>query len=243
MINADVRIAVFTVVAYFVLALGVLPPAEYLRALGVGAAVFTGVSLIAVWQGPGPINGMNLLLIAFSAGAILVMPTLPAMGGTSRAAIPIGFLGMQVATLLWSSLRWRSIRRRPSKFSAREAWKAGLAMATVLSAIATLPIVAMTMSRDSPGPALLLIYVGYYVGFLSAATIYWLLQRMTHLATGRYLVGVLGGFCVYLAVWPVVALTKHEPLFQLQALGMAFIAGGLVGPAVALGMSDDLAGV
>jgi hypothetical protein len=118
--------------------------------------------------------------------------------------------------------------------SLRSAWTFAIIAATGISLVATIPIVFRLLSSDSLGFGLLWVYVGYYVGLMAAATLYWLLQGIAHLATGRYLIGVLGGTCLYLAVSPVFAMSKGEPFLSAKMLVVAAIAGGLVGPAVAL---------
>lgn len=69
-------------------------------------------------------------------------------------------------------------------------------------------------------------YPAYFIGLLFAATLYWLLQRISHLATGHYLIGFLGGICVYGAVAPVVELIENEPMSPGMMFVIALIAGG-----------------
>jgi len=84
----------------------------------------------------------------------------------------------------------------------------------------------------------LLAYPAYLVGFLAAATVYWLLQPIAHLAVGRYLIGVLGGTCIYFAATPIVSVSSNEPFDLSVMLVVALIAGGIVGPAVSLHFAD-----
>ena len=234
MVRTDTRVAVAVVGFYFILAAALLPRSEYARALGLSAVTFAAVALVADRLGRGPIPGLSLMAVAFAAAAVLWVPTFPAMGGTSRQAVPVGFLGMQAAAILYAALRWQAPAQAPSKTSLRSAWTFGIIAATGISVVATIPIVLGVLS---PGPfdlRFLWVYAGYYAGLLAAATCYWLLQRIAHLATGRYLIGVLGGTSLYLAVSPVFAMSNGEPLLSAKTLIVAAIAGGLVGPAVAL---------
>jgi len=217
-----------------------LPTAEYPRALGLATAVFAAVAAWAHRLGRRGGPPVGVFAVAVSTGVFLVMPTFPAMGGTTVRAVPLGFLGMQAAALLWAALTWPPQRPARERTSLRSAWTVGAIMATVLSAIATIPIGIGLLTRDAELPGLLLVYPAYYIGLLAAATCYWLLQRVAHLATGRYFIGALGGTCVYLAVWPVVALLKGEPMMSPVMLAVSTIPGGLVGPTVALSITDDL---
>jgi MFS family permease len=84
---------------------------------------------------------------------------------------------------------------------------------------------------------ILLFYPGYFVGVLAAATVYWLLQRIAHLAVGRHLIGMLGGACVYVATAPV-GLVSGEP-FDLAAFGAGgAIVGGIIGPAISFALAN-----
>jgi hypothetical protein len=231
---------VTVVVAYFALSAGLLPASEYPRALGLAAAVFAAVAAWAHRLGHRPMLPLSVFGVAAVTGMLLVVPTFPAMGGTTPRAVPLGFFGMQAAALLWAALRWPPQRPVRERISLGSAWKFGAIVATIFSAVATIPIVIGLASRDSQVPRLLLVYPAYYVGLFGAATCYWLLQRIAHLATGRYLIGVLGGTCVYFAVSPVVAILRGEPILSATMLTIAAIPGGIVGPSVALSITDDL---
>jgi hypothetical protein len=106
-----------------------------------------------------------------------------------------------------------------------------------VSLIAAIPVM---LSLQSSGMRLLWIFPAYFVGFGGAGAAYWALQRIAHLATGRYLMGAIGGFCVYFSVAPVTFLLEDERFDLEMTLVIATIAGGLVGPAVALSKTDDL---
>ncbi len=140
--------------------------------------------------------------VALASAAVLLVPALPGMGGTRPAAVPIGFLGMQAAVL--------AVGPRPCGGSGRVercraprllgAWRQGSRFAVVLCAVATVPVL-LAVSAGATAPAgLAWLYPAYFAGMIGAATSYWLLQRIAHLATGRYLIGVLGGVCAYGAI-------------------------------------------
>jgi hypothetical protein len=101
-----------------------------------------------------------------------------------------------------------------------------------LGVIATIPIAVLFLSGHGE-PRLLWVYPAYLVGGLGAATVFWALQGVAHLATGRYLLGALSGLCLYGAIAPVVMLVERGPLDASLMLTIAAIAGFVVGPAVA----------
>jgi hypothetical protein len=240
-VRTDTRIALAVIAVYAVLSIILLPSGEYLRALGGGLAIFGIIAGLADSWGRGPIPGPSVLAVAFGAGAVLVMPTFPALGGTTPAAVPLGFLGMQAAVLWWAALRWQTPAGARRRVSLRRAWGFALAAAAALCAIAAIPATLSVVAGEVPARRMLLIVPAYFGGLLGAATAYWLLQRVAHLATGRYLIGVLGGACVYGAVAPVVQLFDKRPMSPREMLAIALVCGGLVGPAVTLSSTDDVA--
>lgn len=231
-IRTDAAIAGAVVGLYLVLALALLPAREYPRAVGGALLIFGLVAGAAHLLGRGRVPAFSVMGIAMASTAVLAAPAFPALGGTVPAAVPIGFLGAHAAALLWTALRWRPGPPAPPMKLLR-AWGLGLLAALVLSVIATIPIV-LSVLVEGPSP-LLLVYACYFAGFLGAATLFWLLQRVVHLATGLYLASVLAGTCVYGAVMPVVAMVKAEPISPLQMLMIGLLAGAFVGPAVAFG--------
>ena len=232
--KADRVAAQTAVILYFVLAASLLPRSEYLHALGGGVLTFSAIILASGFFKRGWLPGLSVLAVGFISFAVLVMPTLPAMGGRVLRAIPIGFIGVQAAILLWAVLQWPYTLPPRSHVSLVSALKYGLFIATAISLVATLPIL-LTLFSDAPSSkTILLAYPAYFAGFLAAAIVYWSLQHVAHLAVGRYLIGVLGGTCVYGAVGPVVFLFRNEPIELPLLLAIAAIAGGFVGPALAL---------
>jgi hypothetical protein len=199
---------------------------------------FAAVILVSSFVKRGWLPGMSVLAVGFIAFAILVMPTLPAMGGRVLRAIPIGFIGVQAAILLWAVLQWPYTLPARSHVSLVTALQYGLFMAGGISLVATLPIVLTLFFNTRAPKAILVVYPAYFVGFLAAAVVYWSLQRIAYLAVGRYLIGVLGGTCVYGAVAPVVFLSRTEPIAFPVLIAIAAIAGGFVGPALALDSKD-----
>lgn len=239
--DTDTRVASAVVALYFVLVVVLLPSDEYLRGLGGGILVFAVVVGVAQRLGRGPLPGMSILVVAFTSAIVLEIPTFPAMGGTHPIAVPLGFLGMQAAVLLWAARRRSPQPPLAEHMSLVKAWKFGAFAALGLSMIATIPVLITIGAGGRANAPLLLVYPAYFGGLLAAATVYWLLQPISHLAVGQYLVGFVGGTCVYGAIAPVVALVDHEPFEMGMMLVIAGFAGGLVGPAVALDTKDERA--
>jgi hypothetical protein len=230
----DSNAAAFGLFLYFAATLLFLPRSEYLRAIGSGLVVFGAVAALSKFKGRGWLPGGSVLLVGFVAFAVLVMPTFPAMGGTELRAVPIGFVGVQAAILLWACLQWPYQISPKDHVSLFGALKYGFIAAAGISLVATVPVLLVLLGGDSASHSILLVYPAYFVGFLSAAFIYWALQRIGYLALGRYMIGVLGGICIYGAVGPVVFLFEKEPIKIPVLLAIAAVAGGFVGPALAL---------
>lgn len=186
----------------------------------------------------------SVLVVAFGTGAIITFPTFPAIGGSVPQAVPLGFAAIPVATLLWGSLRWRPRHPPQRHVRLRTALIVGAFLATAFSGVATIPVLLILiggiLDHAPRNAAILLVCVAYYVGFLGAGWLFWLLQRIRHLATGRCLIGTLCGICVYGAVTPIVALFDGRPMSVSEGLICAAIAGGIVGPAVGLTEEDDI---
>jgi hypothetical protein len=100
------------------------------------------------------------------------------------------------------------------------------------------PLLIGVYRGEATGLVVALVYIGYFAGLLGAATVFWLLQSAAHLATGRYVIGALGGTCLYGAVAPVVSILDGEPTKLGSLLMIAAVPGGLVGPAVALHLDE-----
>ena len=234
----DTSVAAAFAALYIILVLVLLSPGEYPRALGGGIIVFGGIVMIARHIGRGPLPGMSILIVAFTSGIILEFPTFPAMGGTDPISVPVGFLGVQVAVMLWATWRWSPLPPPEGHVSLIQAWKFGVMAAIGLSVIATIPVLLTVGTGGRSQLPIVLIYPAYFGGLLSAATAYWLLQRISHLAIGRYLIGFIGGTCVYAAVAPVVGLSDKDPISFGTMLMLAAVCGGLVGPAAALNRTE-----
>lgn len=236
-VDTDTRVAAGLAALYLVLSVVLLPLRAYPHALGGGLAVFAVVVGIARTMGRGKIHGMSVFAVAVGAALVLVVP---AFSARHAAAVPLAILGLQAAVLLWAAGRWTPRPPARERTPLREAWMAGIFFGAGLSALATIPIVIGFLADGWSAAPMLLVYPGYFAGTLSAATVYWMLQRVAHLAVGRYLVGVLGGFCVYGAMAPIVVLLKEAPLLDLGLMVLlSFIPGSVVGPAVALEFADD----
>lgn len=240
--DTDTRIATAVAALYLILCAALLPVGEYPRALGGGVAVFAVVAAAAWRLGRGVVHGMSVVGVAFASAAVLWVPTFPALGGRHPAAVPLGFLGVQAAMLIWVARRWVS-RPPEAHASLRSAWGFGAIAAALLSAIATIPILLALVTGQEDAARMLLVYPSYLAGMLAAATAYWLLQPIAHLAVGRYLVGAAAGTCVYGAVAPLVSLIRGEPFDLAEMVIVSAILGGLVGPAAALGFADGAPGL
>lgn len=235
-LDTDTRIAGGLAALYLVLSAVLLPFGAYPLALGGGFAVFVIVVGIARTVGRGKIHGLSVIAVAVVSAVVLL---LPAFAVRRAAAVPLAVLGVQAAVILWAAHRWTPRAPPETSTPLREVWTFGLFAGAGLSAIATIPIVIGFLADGGRAAPILLVYPGYFAGTLSAATVYWLLQRVAHLAVGRYLIGVLGGFCVYGAMAPIVLLLKGEPVDLGMMLFLASVPGSLVGPAVALDFADD----
>jgi hypothetical protein len=232
--DVDTVVAVVAAALYLVLSIVLLPAREYPRALGSGVAVFALAAGAAWRQGRGHVRGRSVLGVGFASMAVLMIPT---VGSTHPAAGPLGFLGVQAAMLLWAARRWAPRWAPETRTSLRSAWTAGAFAAGILCALAAIPLLLEFFVGKVERTRILLFYPGYFVGVLAAATVYWLLQRIAHLAVGRHLIGMLGGACVYVATAPV-GFVSGEP-FDLAAFGVgAAIAGGIIGPAIAFALAN-----
>ena len=191
-LGTDARAAVGAVTLYFVSALVLLPPSEYARALGLGALVFGAVAAVGRVAGRGPVSGWSVFAVSVVALAVLATPTSPAMGGTHPWAVAVGFWGVPAAALLWVALRWPPQLPAPARVTLKQACRVGLFTAATLSAVATLPVLLASDPAGGGRPAAARL-PGVRRRPAAAATAYWRLQRMADLATGRYLIGALGG--------------------------------------------------
>ncbi len=232
--DVDIIVAVAVAALYVVLSAALLPARELPRALGGGVAVFALAGLDAWRRGRGHVRGRSVLGVGFASMVLLVVPT---VGSTQAAAGPLGFLGVQAAMLLWEARRWVARPPAETRTSLRSAWTVGAFVAAFLCALAAIPLLLEFLVGKAERTRILLFYPGYFVGVLATATVYWLLQRIAHLAVGRHLIGVLGGACVYVATAPV-GLVSGEP-FDLAAFGLGgAVAGGIIGPAVAFALAN-----
>jgi len=224
--------------AYALFILVLLPATMFAHMLGGGLVYFAGTAAAAFVLGRYRTAPISILLVSFIGAAILVMPNFPAMGGKSVVAVPIGFLGSQAGALLWVSLRWRPDRTAKTRSTLAQSWMVGLFGVGALCIIATLPIGFALLSGKPDAVRMLWVYPAYVAGGLSAASFYWLLQGIAQRPVGRYLIGVLGGFCMYAAMGPVVALARGEPISTGEIAMIGLVAGCLVGPPVAMSWND-----
>jgi hypothetical protein len=232
--HIDRLVEAVATLSYFLLAIAFLPHTEYVRALGSGLVVFAIVLVVAWKLGRRIQSGWSVLVVGFVASAALCIPAFPAMGNTSGRAVPIGFLGAQAAVLLWIAFWWQGPREEPSHISFFAATRFGLLVAAGVSGTAAIPVLLLLLSGGESSWAILLVFPAYFVGFQSAAIVYWALQRIENLGVGRYLLGVLGGACVYGAIGPAVAIFDHKPIHVHDEFVEALILGALIGPTLAL---------
>ena len=112
------------------------------------------------------------MAVAFVAAATLWMPTLPAMGSDSDRAVPIGFVGVQAAVLLWAAFWWQGPREESPHISLRYALRFGSLVAVGISGVAAIPVFLAFLTGDSSSWAILLVFPAYFAGFLSEAILF-----------------------------------------------------------------------
>lgn len=235
----DKMVAWGAVGVYFAGAILLLSPYQYLRAILAMALLFGTLVVIARILEEDPMTGMGVLVVAIISGAILLVPEFPAMGGHSRNGLITGAFGPEAAVLLWAAYRWngdQATRGDPTPLGTCLLWGAG--MAVFLSLVASIPIGLAVLGKVEGWKAMLMVYPGYFLGFMAAALVYWSLQSISHHSTGRYLIGVLCGICIYGAVGPIVELFDREAITAGESVVAAVVCGFLVGPAVALGWDN-----
>ena len=214
----------------------VLPIAEYPHVLGRFAATALVTWIVAPrlpFEGP---LGLEVLLVTFCAIGILVFPTTPVYGGRGGSDALLSLVGAQVIVLLWTCLRWgqRPAPRQGVRHSLREALFFGCLMAAGLSLIATIPIGLVALSSWQEARILFWVYPAYFGGGAAAALMFWLLQDIRHSASGRYVIGVVCGFFVYIAVAPIVAVLRDEPMLSGTMLLVGYVCGAVVGSAISV---------
>lgn len=239
--KADTVLASLAIAAFVLVVLTLLPPSDFLRMFAGAGILIAGVALVAWGTRHSPPASSSVLIVSFLGIAVLVMPGFRAMGGRNGLALPIGFFGSQGISLLWATLVWRPASRSRSRVSLRDTLRFALFGAVGLSVIASIPIVLMLLSNPTKTRPYLLVYPAYFLGALAAALIYWLFRKIAHRPIGQYVIGALGGTCMYTAVAPIVFLSKGEPVRVGELLSLGLVCGFLVGPPVALSASDAAA--
>lgn len=237
-INPNTVAATLVGLAYAAAVVLSLPSSTFLHMLGGFAGIIALLFAVSSFLGRRPMASTSILAVVVASAFILVVPHFPAMGGTHRAAVPIGFLGSQAAALTWITLRWRSTTPSGGRVDLRSAVTYGVYGALFLSAIATIPIVIGLITGETGWSSLLLVYPAYFVGLIGAAFVYWALQSMAHHPAGQYLIGALCGLCLYAAIGPVVLLFRNEPIVLQEILIGGAVCGFLVGPPVAMAIAD-----
>ena len=237
--HRDHVIAAFFLVAYVALVLAVLPTADYARMLG-GAVVLTiAVVIAARVTRDKPPPSFSVFVVSVISGAVLVMPGFSAMGGHNGPALPIGFAGVQALAMLWATLISPELPPVDSKIGLRAALYGAFAGATGLSLIATIPLALMLITDSSRALPYLFVYPAYFLGACSAALVFFAFRAIAHRPVGQYLIGALGGTCLYAAVAPIVYISKGEAIHFAELLAVGATCGFLVGPPVALAISRN----
>lgn len=234
--SLDQTLARWMAAAYLMVGLLSLPPAVWPRAAGLALLLMLTAVLVAGRLGRGRLALFEVFGVTLAAAAVLAVPTFPAYGGEGHWATWYGGLGAQAVTLLWVAERWVSPGPTPRRLrlSFGEVMRYALIATLLLSAVATIPIILILWSDDPRRHLMLGVYPSYLAGFAAAGVAYWSLQGIAHTGTGRYLLGMLGGICVYGAAAPVALASRGEPFELPMAVGIAYVAGALVGPSIAL---------
>jgi hypothetical protein len=241
--NLDRAVAAAMAGVYVVAVVTFLPASTHVHMLAGGALYFVAVAALARVLGRLDTPAISIMLVSFAGIAVLLMPNFPAMGGRHVGGVPIGFLGSQAGALIWISMRWKADPGLKERVSLVEALLGGVFGALALSVVASIPIVLALLSGGASARSVLWVYPAYFAGTLAAALLYWILQGIAHRPVGRYLIGALGGFCLYAAMGPVVSVIEEDPL-DLQEMAMIGIAlGCLVGPAVVMSWNDGGTGL
>ncbi|NUQ21503.1 MAG: hypothetical protein HOQ09_11135 [Gemmatimonadaceae bacterium] len=238
----DYSPATIAIAVYAVLVLVILPASAYARMLGGAAILIAAAAVVAPWISKSSPPAMSMLIVSFAGIAVLVIPNFRAMGGENGPALPIGFLGSQAIALLWATLIRPGRARSLARVSLGDAFRFAMFGAAILSAIASIPIAWMLFHDAARALPFLLVYPAYFLGGFATAVIYWLFRGVAHRAVGPYVIGALGGTCMYTAVAPIVYLSQRQPIPVGEMLEIGIVCGFLVGPPVALSMNDPLPG-
>ena len=239
--NLDRGVAAGAIGIYTLAVVALLPTTTFAHMLGGAFIYFGAIATVACLLGPRSTHAFSIYAVSVAGMAVLLMPNFPAMGGEHPIGVPLGFLASQAGALLWVSLRWDPDPRPKPPTCLLEALLAGIFGAVGLSLIASIPIGIGLLAGAADMKRMLWVYPAYFAGALSAAFLYWLLQRIAHRPVGRYVIGALGGFCLYGAVGPVVAVFEGEPLDLREIAMIGTVAGMLVGPPVAMSLNEESA--
>ncbi|HEX8394013.1 MAG TPA: hypothetical protein VF665_16850 [Longimicrobium sp.] len=229
----DGEVAWAAMAAFCLATATLLPPASAAVTLGAGAVVY-GLVGVAAW-----LRSHHVLMLTW-----VIMASMVAIMFCTRArsrtpiehVMLIGILAGHAAGLRYVALRYPPAKRRSRPVLLREALRRGAVAAGIVSAVATPPILVAVVDGE---PAALIVYPAYFAGFLGAAVLFWLLQRITHHSAGLYLAGALGGLCLYAACGAVIVLGGPPDVEPAVMLLSGLVAGGIVGPAVAFKLARD----
>lgn len=234
-LSPDLRIVAAVIAAYAVASVILPRPGMAVYLLVAGLLFFAAVAAVATRARGGGAAVLSMLMVSYAGLALLAAP---ALVGTDLPGVFIGCLGSQAGALLWMTLRSRPEPTPKPRSSFRKVAQFAVGCAALVGVLATIPISIMLLSGEPGARMMLWVYPAYLVGALAAAAVYWLLQGMAHRPAGRYLIGALGGFCVYGACAPLVAAVDPEATGGVL-LAIGIVCGVLVGPPVAMNWNEQ----
>jgi hypothetical protein len=244
-----VQLRILAVAACLFLAVGgFVVPAPHRPMALLGAASFA-----FMWWGSqriaGAPSGPEVGAICFLNAFAFLIFVAKDVQGSHWLSFLTGCFGALIATGLWVVQRFHFHAPTPVPLPSRilQALRAGALGATVLSIIATLPLLGMFLSDPSHRADTihfaLLVYGAYFSAGLGVGLMVGLLLPIAHWALGRLLLGFMGGVALYAAVGPAVALIDRleakPPTETPVLIGIAMLAGLVVGPGGAFSFGDQ----
>jgi hypothetical protein len=210
----------------------------------IGGAAFLALVFVVtarLMEGKVTVPSGSIFAVTVVSAGVLVMPSFPAMGGKYPDAVWIGFLGTQVLGVLWVALCWKPDRPR-NRITLRRGLSFASKLVGLVSLVAAIPVALLILLDRNEGLKSSLVFPAYVLGALLATLSYWVLQPLQHRPVARYVIGCLGGFCVYSAVGPVVSIMDGDPVRIREIVGGGLVCGCLVGPSVAFSWARNLGG-
>lgn len=238
-IDTDRAVAAAAIAGYAAAVVLLMPASAFAHMLGGGLLFFLAIGGVSRLLGGRRTPPFSIFLVSVVGIAVLLMPNFAAMGGEHFVGVPVGFAGSQAGALLWTTLRWRADPEPKLPVPLRVALLAGAGFAAALGAIAAIPIVLILLDGEPGASAILWVYPAYLAGGLGIGTVYWMLQGLAHRPVGRFLAGGLGGFCLYAAMGPVIAVVDGDPMDLGMIVAVGLVGGFLVGPTVAMTWNEQ----